>query len=208
MPNFPFVPREKSFFQLFRRSAENMVKTALRLQVMLNDRDVAKGAADITELEHEGDSITHEIIALLHSTFVTPFDREDIAYLAHTLDDVTDLIHATADDMVIYKVNQFTDRARELAETIVQAATTVERAMALLEKRSEIKNMLRHCVEINRYENEADRIYRAAMGELFDHPMEVTDIIKWREIYDHLEMATDRCEDVADVLEGIAIKQG
>ncbi len=141
MPNFPFVPREKSFFQLFRRSAENMVKTALRLQVMLNDRDVAKGAADITELEHEGDSITHEIIALLHSTFVTPFDREDIAYLAHTLDDVTDLIHATADDMVIYKINQFTDRAKELAETIVQAATTVERAMALLEKRSEIKNM-------------------------------------------------------------------
>jgi hypothetical protein len=208
MPNFPFIPREKSFFTLFRRSAENMVKTAILLQGVLNDRNIAEGAAAINELEHQGDSITHEIIALLHSTFVTPFDREDIAYLAHTLDDVTDLIHAAADDMVIYKINEFTDRAKELAETIVQAATTIERAMPLLEKRSEIKNVLRHCVEINRYENEADRIYRAAMGELFDRPMEVTDIIKWREIYEHLEMATDRCEDVADVLEGIAIKQG
>jgi len=208
MRNFPFVPRETSFFKLFRRSAENRVKTALLLQAVLKDRNIVEGAAAITELEHQGDSITHEIMALLHSTFVTPFDREDIANLAHTLDDVTDLIHAAADDMVIYKIDRFTDRAKELAETIVQAATTIERAMPLLEKRSEIKNVLRHCVEINRYENEADRIYRAAMGELFDHPMEVTDIIKWREIYEHLEMAVDRCEDVADVLEGIAIKQG
>jgi predicted phosphate transport protein (TIGR00153 family) len=208
MPNFPFVPQEKSFFELFRRSAENMVKTAILLQRMLNDRDITQGAAAITEMEHQGDSITHEIIALLHRTFVTPFDREDIATLAHTLDDVTDLIHAAADDMVIYKVSNFTERSKELAETIVQAATTIERAMPLLEKRSEIKNVLRHCVEINRYENEADLIYRSAMGELFERPMEVTDIIKWREIYDHLEMATDRCEDVANILEGIAIKHG
>ena len=162
--------------------------------------------AEITELEHEGDTITHQIISLLHRTFVTPFDREDIALLAHTMDDIIDFIHATADAMFIYKIPSPTQRAKELADIIVQGAIEVEKAVNGLRRKSEFKQILERCVEINRLENMADRVYRAAIGELFDNTSDIAQIIKWREIYEHMESATDRCEDVADALEGVALK--
>jgi len=162
--------------------------------------------AEITELEHEGDSIAHQVISLLHRTFVTPFDREDIALLAHTMDDIIDFIHAAADSMFIYKISAPTDRAKELADIILQGAIEVEKAVRGLRRKSEFKNILERCVEINRLENMADRVYRAAIGELFENTEDIVEIIKWREIYEHLESATDRCEDVADVLEGVAVK--
>ena len=207
MPRFSFVPREEKFFDLFTDSARNMVKAARGLKDMLDDwGNIGVKVAEITELEHEGDSITHQIAALLHRTFVTPFDREDIALLSHTMDDITDFIHAAADAIFIYKIDRPTERAKELAETIVQAAIEVEKAVALLRNRSELKNIMEHCVELNRLENRADKIYRSALGELFDDDKDTAYIIKWREIYEHMESATDRCEDVANVLEGVALK--
>jgi len=205
--SFPFLPREERFFDLFEEDARNMVKAAQGLKELLDNwENVGVKVAEITELEHEGDSITHQIVALLHRTFVTPFDREDIAQLSHVMDDVTDFIHAAADALYIYKIDVPTQRAKELADIIVQAATEVGRAMPLLRHRSELKKIMEHCVELNRLENEADKVFRSALGELFDDAKDTTYIIKWREIYEHMESATDRCEDVANVLEGVALK--
>jgi len=162
--------------------------------------------AEITELEHVGDTITHQIMAQLHRTFVTPFDREDIAQLAHTLDDVTDFIHAAADAMFLYKVDSPSQRAKELADIIVQATAEVERAIPQLRRRAELKQILTKCVEINRLENMADRVFRSAMAELFGDSTDIAHVIKWREIYEHMESATDRCEDVSNVLEGVALR--
>jgi predicted phosphate transport protein (TIGR00153 family) len=201
------MPREQKFFDLFEQSSQNIIKASKALKEMLDTwQFIDSRVAEITELEHDGDSITHQIIFLLHRTFVTPFDREDIAMLAHTMDDVLDFIHSAADAMFIYKVSKPTDRARELADVIVMAAEEMEKAIASLRRKSEFKQMLERCVEINRLENAADRIYRAAIGELFDNAKDMAEIIKWREIYEHMETATDRCEDVADVIEGVALK--
>ncbi len=202
-----FIPREEKFFELFEGSAQNMVKAAQKLKELVDTwENVGERVNEITELEHEGDGITHQIMEQLNRTFVTPFDREDISLLAHTLDDVTDFIHHAADAMFIYKVNQPSQRARELADTIVQAATEVARAIPQLRHRAEFKQILERCVEMNRLENVADEIFRSAMGELFDDTTDIREIIKWREIYEHMESATDRCEDVANVLEGVVLK--
>jgi len=204
---FPFIPREEKFFDLFEEGARNMVKASQVLKGMIDTWGFVGGrVAEIRELEHVGDTITHQIMAQLNRTFVTPFDREDIALLAHTLDDVIDFIDAAADAILIYKVESPTQRAKELADIIVQAATEVERAMPRLRHRAELKRIPEYCVEINRLENMADRVFRSAMAELFDDTTDIAQIIKWREIYEHMESATDRCEDVADVLEGVALK--
>ena len=207
MFRFPFIPREEKFFELFEESAQNMVKAAHKLKQLVGTwENVGETLSEITELEHEGDSITHQIAALMHRTFVTPFDREDIAMLSHTMDDIIDFIHAAADALLIYKIDAPTKRSKELAEVIVKAAMEVERAVPLLRHRSELKKIPEHCVELNRLENAADKIFRSALGELFDDDKDTADIIKWREIYEHMESATDRCEDVANVLEGVALK--
>ena len=184
-----------------------MVKVAQDLKQIVDTWEhVEERVAEITELEHLGDTITHRIMAQLNRTFVTPFDREDIALLAHSLDDVVDFIHASADAMFLYKVDRPSERAKQLAEIIVQAASELERAMPHLRHRAELKQIVERCVEINRLENMADRVFRSAMAELFDDTTDMAQIIKWREIYEHMESATDRCEDVADVLEGVALK--
>ena len=204
---FPFIPREEKFFDLFQASAQNVVAAAHRLKKMVDDwKNVEASAAEITELEHRGDTITHDIIARVHRTFVTPFDREDIVELAHSLDDIIDFIHAAADSMFLYKVDRPGSRAKELAEIIVQATEEVERVIPQLKKRIVLSQVLKRCVEINRLENVADRVYRSAIAELFADSPDIAEVIKWREIYAHMESATDRCEDVANVLEGVAIK--
>jgi predicted phosphate transport protein (TIGR00153 family) len=204
---FPFAPREEKFFDLFEGSARNIVKAAQGLKDMLDNwGDIGIKVAEITEFEHEGDSITHQIMALLHRTFITPFDREDIALLAHTMDDITDFIHAAADAIYIYKIDAPIPRAQELADIILQAANEVQKAVPMLRHRSDLKKALEHCVELNRLENMADKVYRSALGELFEDTSDATHIIKWREVYEHMESATDRCEDVANVIEGVALK--
>ena len=207
MFRFPLIPREEKFFELFEGSAQNMVKTAQKLKDLLDNwENVEEKVNEITELEHEGDTITHRIMEQLNRTFITPFDREDIALLGHTLDDVTDFIHHAADAMFLYKVDRPGQSARELSDIIVKAATEVARAMPQLRHRAKLSQILERCVEINRLENVADQVYRSAMAELFNDTADLAQVIKWREIYECMESATDRCEDVADVLEGVALK--
>lgn len=207
MLKFSLMPRGKIFFELFEESAGNMVKTALLMQDMVNSWDNLEGrAAQIDEHEHIGDTTTHKIIELLHRTFVTPFDREDMALLAHTLDDIVDFIHAAAVAIHIYKIDKPKPGAKELARIIVLAAQEVEVALRQLRNHPKLKKVLEHCIEINRLENAGDTVFRAAMAELFEDCENTADIIKWREILEHMESATDRCEDVANVLEGVALK--
>lgn len=207
-PKFSLLPRDDKFFVLFEESARNMVKTAQSLKDLVDNwADVEQKMSNITDLEHAGDTITHQIMALLNRTFVTPFDREDIAALAHSLDDVTDFIHSAADSMFIYRIDHPTKRAQELADILVQATAEVEKAMPNLRQSGrKLQQILRHCIEINRLENMADRVFRAAQGELLDETTDIKQMIKWREILEHMETATDRCEDVANVLEGVALK--
>jgi predicted phosphate transport protein (TIGR00153 family) len=201
------IPREEKFFVLFEQSAQNAVKIAQQLRDMVFIwENVRERVGVITDLEHQGDAITHQIMAQLHRTFVTPFDREDIALLAHSLDDVTDFIHSAADAMLLYKIERPTGRANEMADIAVQAVVEVERAISEMHDRIERNQLLKRCVEINRLENVGDSVYRAALAELFADSTDIAYLIKWREIYEHMETATDRCEDVANVLEGVAIK--
>ena len=209
MPKFSLIPREAKFFDLFEASARNVAKAAQMLKELVDNWDnVTERVGKITDLEHEGDTITHQIMEQLHRTFITPFDREDIALLAHSLDDVIDFIQSAADSMLVYKVGHPTQPARELADIIVQSANEMAKAMPFLRQRSKLKQILEPCVEMNRLENVADGIYRTALGELFNDTTDIAKIIKWREIYEHMESATDRGEDVANVLEGVALKNG
>ena len=207
MVKFSFMPRGKIFFELYEESAENMVQTAEAMKDMVDSWDsIEQRVKQIDEFEHIGDNTTHKIIELLHRTFVTPFDQEDMALLAHSLDDIVDLIHAAAVAMLIYKIDIPKEGAKELAGIIVTAAKEVEVALKQLRNQPKLKQVLEHCIELNRLENAADKVFRKAMAELFDNCDDTADIIKWREILEHLESATDRCEDVANVLEGVALK--
>ncbi|MFC2068125.1 DUF47 domain-containing protein [Chloroflexota bacterium] len=207
MVKVPFIPREQKFFDLFEESARNMVQASSALKEMVNNWEyVDAKVAEITELEHGGDIITHQIMAQVNRTFVTPFDREDIVLLSQTMDDVVDFVKATADAMLIYKISHPTQKARELTNILVQATAEVERAVGALRRQADLKQINDRCVEINRLENMGDRVFRLAMAELFDDAVDMAEVIKWREIYEHMEGATDRCEDLADVLEGVVLK--
>jgi hypothetical protein len=202
------MPREPKFFDLFEKSVANVAKAANELADFLEDyTNVPLKVARITELEHEGDAITHQIMEQLHRTFITPLDREDIALLTERLDDVMDFIEDAANAMLLYRIEQPTIRAREMAAILVTMTSELVVAVPLLRNRSKMKGMLEHCVEINRLENEADAVIRLALAELFDDTP-IADVIKWREIYEHLETAADKGEDVANVLEGVVLKHG
>lgn len=208
MFKFNLMPRDDKFFDLFEVSAKNMVKAAENLKDMIYSWErFDEKLEELTKIEHQGDTITHEIMFQLNRSFITPFDREDIGLLAHSLDDVTDLIQAAADTMVLYKVKTPGKRVRELADILVQITTEVENVMPSLRRHTaNLEKILNSCVEINRLENVADTIYRTALTELFEYDSDIADIIKWREIYEHMESATDMCEDVANVLESVALK--
>jgi uncharacterized protein len=191
---------------MFEQSAQNAVKVAEQLKQMLDEWESAPGhMSKITELEHDGDTVTHEIIAQLHRTFITPFDREDIALLAHSMDDVVDNIEAAADTMLLYKVDKPTRQAKELANIIVEVTREVEKAITEIKRKINLKQILQRSIEINRLENEADRLYRSALADLFT-VQDMAFVIKWREIYEYMESSVDRCEDIANVLEGVALK--
>jgi predicted phosphate transport protein (TIGR00153 family) len=207
MAKFSFIPREEKFYQLFEQMAKTMVLAAQEFKKLVDSwEDVDNMVNRITEIEHEADTTTHQIMYQLNRTFVTPFDREDIALLAHSMDDVIDLIQAAADTMLLYKVKAPGQRAKELAENIFQITSEVQNAVPQLKQRGDVPKMLKFCVEINRLENVADKIFRAALTELFEDTVDTADLIKWREIYHTMEAATDKCEDVADVLEGVTLK--
>jgi hypothetical protein len=202
------IPREPKFFDLFERNVQTVATAAKELANLFdNYTSIPQKVAHLTELEHECDYVTHQIMEQLHRTFVTPLDREDIQLLTERLDDVMDFMEDAGNAMLLYRIEQPTSRAREFAGILVAITEELVKAVPLLRNRSKMKRILEHCVEINRLENEADVILRHALAELFDG-IEITEVIKWREIYEHLETAVDKGEDVANVLEGVVLKHG
>lgn len=202
------IPREEKFFTLLQQSASNLRATAAKLlELMENYENVSEKVAEIKRLEEAGDNIIHTIMKSLHLTFITPLDREDIALLGERLDDVVDSLEEVARYMVEYRIEHPTEKAKELARIILSCAETLEKAMGLLHYRgAKLRDLLPLTVEINRLENEADQITSQAIGELFNNGIPPIEVIKWKEVYDQLEGATDRCEDIANVLEGIVLK--
>ncbi|MCK4581254.1 MAG: DUF47 domain-containing protein [Dehalococcoidia bacterium] len=207
MPKFLLTPRDTKFYDLFEEDTANLVEAAEKLVDLFDNYvDVEAKARYLKELETRGDTITHQIIQRLHRTFVTPIDREDIALLAHCLDDIMDFIEAAARTAFLYHVEQPTERARELARIVLRMAYKLNEMLPRLRHRDQFEQILTECVEINSLENEADDVHHAALAELFDNTRDVRDIIKWREIYEYMESATDRGEDVANVLEAVVLK--
>ncbi len=201
---FRLIPREERFFDDFVALAEQIRKGAGLLEEMLApERPIWDKADEIKEVEHKCDFITHEVIQRLHRTFVTPLDREDIHTLARTLDDVMDAIDASAAVVRLYQIDRVRPDARELAHLVAISTEQVVIAMKALERRHGVAEP---AVEINRLENEADRAHQNAVRRLFEEEQNPIVIIKWKEILDFLEAATDRCEDVANVLEGVVVK--
>jgi uncharacterized protein len=201
---FRLIPREERFFDDFVALAEQVRFGAGLLTEMLKpDRPVWDKADEIKEVEHKCDFITHEVIQRLHRTFVTPLDREDIFALAKSLDDVMDAIDASAAVVRLYQIDHVRPDARELAQLVLISAEQVVIAMKALERRTGVAES---AVEINRLENESDRAHQNALRRLFEEERDPIAIIKWKEILDFLEAATDRCEDVANVLEGVVVK--
>jgi predicted phosphate transport protein (TIGR00153 family) len=198
------LPREKSFFQMFNQQAENVEAGAIAMVEMLEHfEDAATGADKVEGYEHIGDTITHSILRRLNQTFVTPFDREDIHELASKIDDVIDLVDAAATRIVTYRVQALRPGVLELATTVRLATTQIVAAIRLLDKGN---NILDYCIEINRLENLADRQCRDLIVNLFEQEKDPVEIIKWKEIIETLEFATDKCEDVANVIETVTLK--
>ena len=210
MAKFSLIPRDMEFYDLFEKETANLVVAGQKLVDFFDKyEDVETKAKELKALEHQGDIITHEIIARVHRSFVTPIDREDITLLAHSLDDVMDLIEAAGRTANLYHITQPTERARELARIVNKMTLKLNEVMPRLRRRDQFPWILRQCVEINTLENEADDVQHAALAELFEVcRADTCEVIKWREIYDHLENATDRGEDVANILEGVVLKYG
>ena len=201
---FRLIPREERFFDDFVAMAEQIRHGAALLQEMLAPEQPLWDKADeIKEVEHKCDFIAHEVIQRLHKTFVTPLDREDIHSLARSLDDVIDAIDDSAAVLRLYQIPKVRPDAREQARIIVACTEQVLSAMKALGKKQGVSGC---AVEINRLENEADRAHQIALRRLFEEERDPIAIIKWKEILDFLEAATDRCEDVANVLEGVVVK--
>jgi hypothetical protein len=198
------VPRETKFFELFAEMAQTLTVGARQMRDLLQDyNDVPASVQKIKGTEHKGDDIAHTIFIKLNSTFITPFDREDIHTLASSLDDVLDCINAAADRLTTYKITRAPAAAVELATIILRQAEELSKAVSLLEKGDAL---LEYCVEVNRLENEADGIARAAIGRLFETEADPIQLIKHKELIEVLELATDKAEDVANVLETVVLK--
>ena len=202
-----FIPRETKFFELFADIANNVAEGAQALSDLLHNYDYEQmpaAVAKIAAIEHRGDEMTHRILIKLNQTFITPFDREDIHLLASSLDDVLDFIFAASDRLLTYKITQPSPSAKVLAGIILKQAEELGKAVALLDK--DDPHLLDHCVEVNRLENEADQVSREAIGRLFDGDFDPITLIKLKELLEVLEEASDKAEDVADVLETVVLK--
>ena len=208
MAKFSLIPKDIEFYDLFEKETSNLVVAAKKLADLFdNYENVEAKAKELKDLEHQGDVITHEIIARAQQSFVTPIDREDLTQLAHSLDDVMDFIWAAGRTAYLYHIAQPRQPARELAKIVVKMAIKLNEVVPRLRRRDQYFWILQQCVEINTLENDADDVQHAALAELFEVcSTDTCEVIKWREIYGHLENATDRGEDVANVLEGIVLK--
>jgi len=201
------IPRDEKFFDLFIAQAANVVEGARQLRDLLNNyTDVDQKRMIIERTESHGDEITHKILEKLNTTFITPMDREDIHALASALDDILDYIHASAQRLYLYGVESITDEARLLASIIYRAAEETQTLTANMEDRKNIKNLKASWIEVNRLENEGDKISRQAIASLFRNHLDPIEVIKWKELYEHLEAAIDKCEDAANIVEAVILK--
>jgi predicted phosphate transport protein (TIGR00153 family) len=199
-----FAPKEREFFDLFEEAGANIVRAAELLERMLEGwPDNAELSRDVVVCEQEGDRITHDIIQRLNSTFVTPIDREDIYALASALDDIVDFIEETADFLSLYRIEAPMDKATEMARILHQAARAVASAIPRLRS---FKDIHHYTVEINRLENDGDRVLREALASLFERGIDPMLVIRWKDIFERLEDGIDSTETVANILEGIVIK--
>jgi predicted phosphate transport protein (TIGR00153 family) len=204
MPRFQIIPRNLDFYELFDRAAANLAETAELLNKLITDFDDPEAAhAQIRQREHDGDEITHEIMRALNTTFVTPFDREDIHRLASGLDDILDGMEAVSDLLVLHHIEHILPEMKQQAEVLARAADQTYQAMTQLRG---FAGLDRFWVEINRLENEGDRVYRKTVAHLFSGEFKAMDVLKWKDLVDQLEAAIDGCEDVANTLESIVLK--
>ena len=203
---FRLIPKDESFFDLFERVTD-ILRTAAGVLVDATERfeSLADNAKRLERLEHDGDQLTHEVMEKLNPTFITPLDREDIHRLASALDDVLDLMEAVTERFILFKITQIMPPAKEIARVIQQQ---VEEIHWVLHKLRHMRHasIMKHCIEINRLDNVGDRLLRDAFAVLFDGKPDPIEVIKWRELYELLETATDKCEDVAVTIESIVLK--
>lgn len=203
---FNFLPRDEQYFSLFEEAARNITQGAVELQEMIRDfTDVEAKAARIRAVEEAGDQITFQIISRLGRSFITPIEREDIFAIARYLDDVVDFIDASSARLASYAIERTTPACEEFAELIVRAARDLERLMALLH-RKDLGHIRQPKMAINKVESEADRLLRRVVAELFTSGADALTVIKWKEIYETLEEVTDRFEGLANLVEGIIVK--
>jgi len=201
-----FFPRDEQFFELYNRMAAEIRAAAGLLEVLVASEPPDLSKVDqIKDAEHRCDALTHDTIQRLNRTFVTPFDREDLYALATSLDNVMDAIDHSAALIRLYRIQTIRPGTRELAHTVTASTDRLQSALDALARQTPVHP---HAVEINRLENEADRIYQEAVQKLFDTETDPIEIIKWKELYDVLEVITDACEDVANVIEGVVVKHG
>ena len=201
---FNLIPKDEKFYEMFNTIAENIHAGALLLSEMFqNLENTAEYRGKIKDVEHRGDTMTHNLITKLNQTFITPFDREDIHSLTSKLDDVLDLIDGVASRFGIFKITHVTHHASRLMELVCQSTKELVKAVAALNVHNSV---LEHCVEINRLEHVTDEVFRDALGNLFENEKDPIALIKYKEVYEALEEATDRCEDVANILEAIVVK--
>jgi len=201
------MPREGKFFDLFNAHAERIVEGSRELAAMIGTfKELDAHAQRIDAAERAADKITHECISLLHKTFITPFDRDQIHQLITRMDDILDLIQDVAESIALYDLRAVTPEAKQLAEICQQTCDRVKSAVALLTNVRDSQAILKMCEEIDRLESDADRVMRAAMSKLFREESDLKQVMKLRVIYDLLESITDRCEDVANIIEGIVIE--
>lgn len=203
------VPKQESFFELFEKQVNMVDKGAQSLAALMNNfENVEDAAFKIKGIEHDADEIAHEIIKKLNMTFVTPLDREDIHALVSALDDILDYIEAATDRTVLYEIKEPTESAIKLAKILAESTALTVKAVSCLRDLKHPQVIRDACIAINQLENQGDQVNRIALAKLFrmhDQPMEA---LKWREIYNHMETAIDKCEDVADILESTVLKNG
>jgi len=202
-----FLPRETSFFDFFEQHAGLTIEgTKEFLSMVTTGANIAAKCRRISDIEHETDTITHRCVEALHKTFITPIDRDSIHRLITKMDDVMDFVEAAAERIELYELTTMTGDVRDLADVLHRAALQVEQAMRGLRQLKDPQATLKLCIDINRLENEADAILRRSVARLFKEEKDPILVIKWKEVYENLEMGTDRCEDVANIIEGVILE--
>jgi predicted phosphate transport protein (TIGR00153 family) len=201
------MPREGKFFELFNAHAERIVEGSRELAAMLGSfTDLEAHAQRIDAAERAADKVTHETIALLHKTFITPFDRDQIHQLITKMDDILDLVQDVAESVALYDLRRVTPETKQLADICHMSCERVKATVGLLTNVKRVDAIMKNCEEIDRLESDADRVLRGALSKLFREENDIRQVIKLRVIYDLLESITDRCEDVANVVEGIVLE--